>query len=200
MADAFVGGTKLQEALSKVASSLAPGDGKMLLRVGFLEGSQEADGTPTPQVAFVNEFGATIHRQASTATVYRKKGKSGKLLRKGRFVKRKQANYVTTHASPAHDIVIPPRPFFRNMIAKNGASWPKEIADRLKANDYDARKTLGQMGELIAGQLVQSINDMKTPRNADSTIRKKGFDDPLVDSGDMRKSVGHEIDDGSATP
>jgi hypothetical protein len=200
VADALSGGEKLQAALAKVAANLGPGDGRVLLRVGFLEGSTEQDGTPTPLVAFVNEFGATIQKKASSVTIYRKISKSGKLLRKGRFVKRKQSNYATTHATPAHDIVIPPRPFFRNAIAKYGKDWPREIATRLKANDFDARKTLDQMGHLIEGQIRQSITDTNEPPNAPSTVRRKKFNKPLVDTGDMRKSVDHEIDDGTAAP
>jgi hypothetical protein len=88
---------------------------------------------------------------------------------------------------------IPPRPFFSNMVKDKSPSWPAAIEANLKATDYDTNKTLELAGEGIAGQLRQSIVDLKTPPNAPSTISRKGFDDPLVDSGHMLKSVDKEV-------
>lgn len=58
---------------------------------------------------------------------------------------------------------IPPRPFFRNMVAAKRKEWPGAIADLLRANDYDANLTLNQAGHAIAGQLQQSIVDTNEP-------------------------------------
>jgi len=58
---------------------------------------------------------------------------------------------------------IPPRPFFRNMVRKKSSEWPKAISALLKQNDYDARTTLMQAGDAIAGQLRQSIVDTMAP-------------------------------------
>jgi hypothetical protein len=58
---------------------------------------------------------------------------------------------------------IPPRPFFRNMIAKHSSSWPQAAANLLKANNYDTRLTLNMVGDAIAGQLRQSIVDTTAP-------------------------------------
>ena len=88
---------------------------------------------------------------------------------------------------------IPPRPFFRNMIANHKAEWPAAIANLLKANDYDAEKTLGQTGAAIAGQLRQSIVDTNSPPLAESTIRRKGFDKPLIQTSHMINSVDYEV-------
>ena len=88
---------------------------------------------------------------------------------------------------------IPPRPFFRNMIAAKKGEWPAAIADLLKANDYDAAVTLKKTGEAVAGQLRQSIVDLVTPSLAPSTIRRKGFDKPLIDTGLMLNSVAYEV-------
>lgn len=53
----------------------------------------------------------------------------------------------------------PPRPFFRNMIAKESPNWPKTMAALAKATNYDGPKFLAMMGEDIKGALQQSIND-----------------------------------------
>lgn len=88
---------------------------------------------------------------------------------------------------------IPPRPFFRNMIAAKSPEWPAAIAGLLKQTDYDVARALKLAGEGIAGQLRQSIIDTNTPPLAESTIRRKGFSKPLVDTGHMLNSVDYEV-------
>lgn len=58
---------------------------------------------------------------------------------------------------------IPPRPFFTNMISDKSDSWGPALAAILPAVDYDAGVALGQMGELIKGELQQSIRDTNAP-------------------------------------
>lgn len=88
---------------------------------------------------------------------------------------------------------IPPRPFFSNMVRSKSKDWPKALAPLLKANDYDATLALRLMGEGIKGQLQQSIRDTNTPPLAPSTIARKGFDKPLIDTGHMINSVDYEV-------
>ena len=87
----------------------------------------------------------------------------------------------------------PPRPFFRNMVAKHKGEWPKAIAGLLKVNDYDAVKVLGITGEEIEGQLRQSIIDLVSPPLAASTIARKGFSKPLIHHSIMINSIKHEV-------
>ena len=93
----------------------------------------------------------------------------------------------------APSVGIPPRPFFRNMIAAKSGEWPEAIAGLLKSNDLDAQKTLGQAGAAIAGQLRESIRDLWEPPLAQSTIRRKGHAKPLIDTGHMLQSVDFEV-------
>ena len=58
---------------------------------------------------------------------------------------------------------IPPRPFFRNMIAAKSPEWGEQLAAVLKETDYDATLALGKMGDLIAGELRESIIDTNDP-------------------------------------
>ncbi|RQR70526.1 hypothetical protein DIE10_36220 [Burkholderia sp. Bp9011] len=94
---------------------------------------------------------------------------------------------------PAYTVTIPPRPFFRTMIANEHDHWGDDLGKILVANDYDVPHLLDQLGESIAGALVQSIRDFKEPPNARSTVATKGFDDPLVDSSTMVNSVTHRV-------
>lgn len=88
----------------------------------------------------------------------------------------------------------PPRPFFRRMINEHKGEWPQAISKLLKANDYDAKLTLDQEGDAIAGQLRQSIQELVDPPLKPSTIQRKGFDKPLIESSTMWNSVAHEVD------
>jgi hypothetical protein len=89
---------------------------------------------------------------------------------------------------------IPPRPFFRNMIAAKQSEWPEGIGIQLKANNYDLAKTLEIVGLAIAGQLRQSIIDTNAPPLAQSTIDRKGFSKPLIDTSHMINSIDHEVE------
>jgi hypothetical protein len=85
---------------------------------------------------------------------------------------------------------IPPRPFFRNMIAAKSPEWPKAVGELLKDNDYDATKTLSRTGEGIKGQLQQSIIDTMEPPLSPVTVMLRGMksnDQSLVVTG---KTVG----------
>jgi len=88
---------------------------------------------------------------------------------------------------------IPARPFFRNMIAEKSSEWPEGIATQLKANDFDAERTLEITGHAIKGQLQQSIKDTNSPPLAPSTVKRKGFDKPLIEKGDMLNAVDFEV-------
>jgi hypothetical protein len=87
----------------------------------------------------------------------------------------------------------PPRPYFRNMIAQRSPGWPAAIAVNLRANNYDAERSLDDVGQAIAGQLQQSIRDLTSPPLSPVTIAKKGFDKPLIETGQMLNSVGYEV-------
>lgn len=98
---------------------------------------------------------------------------------------------LNEYGVPSHG--QPPRPFFRNMIAEKSSEWPQAVAGLLKDNDYDASRALKVAGAAIAGQLRQSIVDLVSPPLAQSTIARKGFTKPLIDTGAMLQSVDFEV-------
>jgi hypothetical protein len=87
----------------------------------------------------------------------------------------------------------PPRPFFRQMVASKSGEWPAAVGNLLKANDYDAVKTLGQAGEGIKGQLQSSIAEFNSVPLAQSTIDRKGSEKQLVDTGHLLNSVDYQV-------
>lgn len=92
---------------------------------------------------------------------------------------------------------IPPRPFFRNTIAEHKDEWPKQAAEMLEANGGDVRQTLELMGEGVKGQIVETIQAFREPPNAAATVKKKGFDKPLIDTGTLWRSINYEVADES---
>jgi hypothetical protein len=87
-----------------------------------------------------------------------------------------------------------PRPFFRRMVAKESGSWAGKLGRIMKITG-DSKKALALMGEDISGALQQSINEFTTPELAQSTIAAKGFAKPLIDTGDMLRSVAYQVNE-----
>ena len=191
------GGERLKEHLAKMETNLAV---KATLQVGFLENAKYPDGTSVAMVAAINEYGARVEVMPGERTIYRMTNATGtKLLRNGKFVKKSKSNFASLHYVGAHVITIPPRPFFRTMIAAKSKSWPAGIAKQLKLNKYDVVKTLSVVGEGISGQLRQSIVDLTSPPHAASTIAKKKASKPLIDTGYMLSRVDYEVKTGETT-
>jgi hypothetical protein len=123
------GGSELAEALKKLSGKVS---NAASVEIGFPKGSLEDDGTSTPMVAAIQEFGA-----------------------------------------PSKN--IPPRPFFRNMIAKESPGWPDRIANYLKTHNFDAAQALGDIGDVIASELRQSIHDTNAPALSALTVMMRGM-------------------------
>lgn len=91
---------------------------------------------------------------------------------------------------------IPPRPFFSNMIAKKQAEWGPATARLLEQNNYDIVVTFRMVGEAISGQLRQEIINTNSLSLAASTIRRKGFAKPLINTSHMINSTDYEVRTG----
>lgn len=88
---------------------------------------------------------------------------------------------------------IPARPFFSDFVASKSPNWGIKFMRLLKVNDYDVTATLAQMGAGMEGQLRQSIVDTNSPPLKAATIRRKGFDKPLIDGAIMINSISSEV-------
>jgi hypothetical protein len=91
---------------------------------------------------------------------------------------------------------IPPRPFFRNMIAKESKTWADKMARLAKGTNNDGEAVYGMMGDDIAGALAQSIIQTNSPRLSKNTHKKSarsGFDKPLIDTGLMMDSIQFKV-------
>jgi len=75
---------------------------------------------------------------------------------------------IQEYGAPAKG--IPPRPFFRPMVAKESPSWGGKVEAALVHTDFDAAKALDLVGEDIAGALADSIRDVTSPALSDVTL------------------------------
>ena len=93
-------------------------------------------------------------------------------------------------------IVIPARPFmnkaYESFVQKR-RKLESGIAKKLISGSISPDQALEQIGLFIEGEIVKSIRDGEWQPNADSTIAKKGFDKPLIDTSHMWKTVNSKI-------
>lgn len=92
---------------------------------------------------------------------------------------------------------IPARPF-----VSTSADEQKQKIKQLKEMYYkrilDGKETvkssLDKMGLWMVGKIKRKITTLNNPPNAPATIAKKGVDNPLIDSGQMRASTQHKTE------
>lgn len=90
----------------------------------------------------------------------------------------------------------PPRPFMRRAIEARAGAWVHNFGVALKATKLDTAKALGLVGQNMKDDIQQSIRDLKSPPLAPYTIKKKGFDKPLIETSFMLQSVAFRVTSG----
>lgn len=90
---------------------------------------------------------------------------------------------------------IPARPFLRQSIDDNGDEIRAFCAQQARkiANGGTAEQALKKIGIQVKSIVQKTIKDGDFVPNAPSTIRKKGSDKPLIDTGRLRQSVNYHI-------
>lgn len=185
-------GKKLAELIKKLSSASS-------VEIGWNEearypSNHRNGGDFVANVAVINEFGAVVHVPAHKQNIYRSlNAQTGEFKRGGRFVKTKSANYETEVDVPAHTVRVPARPFFRTMIARDKGTYATTLAKQLVISNFNSRVALGQLGRVVGIELSQTIDGWTSPGNADSTVARKGFDDPLNESGRLQNTVNHWV-------
>lgn len=114
------------------------------------------------------------------------------------------AELAAIHEYGAPAAAIPPRPFLRHTAEVNRAKFREALRAGV-ADVIDRRATplqaFSKVGELMSRAIVESIdraNEWATP-NAPETIRRKGHDRVLRDSGVLRGSITFQVRRGAQT-
>jgi hypothetical protein len=87
----------------------------------------------------------------------------------------------------------PARPFFRTTVARESKKWGEQLGKAIVFYQYDGEKALRALGQSMRDDIEASIQRWTSPPNAEYTIRRKGFDKPLVHTGTMSRAPDFEI-------
>lgn len=160
-----VGGKKLNFALQALEKKITSGG---VLRMGFLEGARYPERT---NARFLKAVGSKATPKPVPS------------------IPIAQAAFWNEYGTST----IPARPAFRTTIAQKSKAWGAKLGVAIVATNYDGVAALRLLGQDMRDDLENSIATWTTPPNAALTVKIKGFDKPLVDSGDMQRAPDYEI-------
>lgn len=107
------------------------------------------------------------------------------------------AYIATVHEFGTPNARPPARPFMRPAVQNYGQEWMDTLAQGAKAS-LNGGPTPEQVLELVtlqaAGNVAEKIQAVTAPPLSPVTIRRKGFDKPLVDTGQMIQSVTGKVE------
>lgn len=110
------------------------------------------------------------------------------------------AYLLSIHEHGTIDGTIPARPLLSSVIKQekeyidNGFEKYIKLIDEDKP--YSAENQLKKMAVYLEGKLVEYFDKNNWEANAPSTIARKGSARPLIDSGDLRRSIKAFVDEG----
>lgn len=178
-------------ALKKIVDNIR----KMAVYVGIPEenGSRKGETVTNAELAFIHTHGT--RRKAMREEMQGE-------MDKGATYSDAHAMYLQAHGSPL--MAIPPRPIIEPAIEAEGnkESIAEELGAAAKAvmdGKPDAGLThLKRAGQTGANAARGWFDDPRNgwPENAPETIKAKGSDKPLVDTGELRKSITFVVKEG----
>ena len=111
----------------------------------------------------------------------------------------KHANSTETNASIGaklnygdHSQGIPPRPWLIPGYEKGEDLYIRDFKNTVEGGG-EVKTALERIGVLATGSIQQYMTDLKVPPNAPLTIKLKGSDNPLIDTGELRASVTSKL-------
>ncbi|WP_387690785.1 hypothetical protein [Photorhabdus sp. RM71S] len=103
------------------------------------------------------------------------------------------AGYINEYGAP--EASIPPRPFFRTVIANGNHEWSGVLARGIKHYNGNAKQAMSALGGVIVDELQASVLSWTAPPNSPLTVAKKGFNKPLVETAQLSRSFSYEVND-----
>ena len=91
---------------------------------------------------------------------------------------------------------IPARPFVSSTADKQRDTWLAFMDKGVEAamlGKADLQTVFGKLGLKMAGDIKKTINTLRIPPNKPSTVKRKGSNKPLIDSGSLLRSIRHEV-------
>ena len=89
----------------------------------------------------------------------------------------------------------PERPFMRQSFENHESELKAacELVNQTLASGGSVEQALDRLGVVAKGLVQEEIVNGGFAPNAESTIKKKGSEQPLIDSGHMRQSVNYVV-------
>lgn len=102
------------------------------------------------------------------------------------------------HEFGSADGLIPERSFLRAPLRQSAdelkAQWRK-LLPRVVSGELTMHQTMDQVGAMAAAVSQEAISAGIQPSNADATVAHKGSNKPLIDTGRLRQSITHVVED-----
>jgi len=98
------------------------------------------------------------------------------------------ANVAEKHEFGDRREGIPIRSFMRTTVHEKETEWANQTS-RLIESGMSADKVMETMGAVIRGDVQVKIKDIMEPPNSPATVKRKGFNNPLIDTGLMLQSM-----------
>lgn len=99
-------------------------------------------------------------------------------------------------ATLPNGVEIPARPFLDVAINKNRKKYARTMAEMLPKvldGEPSVEEILDTIGLQAVGDVQEYMVELHDPPNSPVTIAKKGSNNPLIDTGNLRQSIRHEI-------
>jgi len=90
--------------------------------------------------------------------------------------------------------LIPERPFLDNAIRDNRSKYGRAMrksSPKIIRGETTIGTVMDKLGILATGDIQGEIVNLRTPPNAQSTIKQKKSSNPLIASGEMEGAVTH---------
>lgn len=106
------------------------------------------------------------------------------------------AEVATWNEFGTSDGHVPARSFMRSTFDERRAELvevQRKALDAVAAGKMTTEQALHVIGEWFQGAVQKKIVDLRDPPNAPATIEAKGSSNPLIDTGQLRQSITHEV-------
>lgn len=93
-------------------------------------------------------------------------------------------------------VTIPERSFIRSTMDENRKKLEiltAKLFGDIVSGKIDTKKALNILGVRIREMIRKKVLDLNDPVNAPYTVATKGFNNPLVDSRRLWRSIAHEV-------
>ncbi|MCX2562155.1 hypothetical protein OQ252_12215 [Acetobacter farinalis] len=192
----------------EVPSSAGASASGPAVKAGFFRQATEEDGTPVAAIAAVQEFGAVVRGQGAHAVVIPPRPFLRQSLAENRTAwVRLLAQALKTSlrngikVSGAGGATTGPlrmgaTPLASQRSPSQASSLDRSLASSLPALIQQLRnptQALSTVGRAMQADITHTIRQIRTPPNAPATIRHKGFDKPLEETGMLEKNVAFQV-------